>query len=102
MEHMRIWTEVDVAEVAEHIIIADDKFGFCPGCREIGIKVEGAAQCPKCARTFRYITARESRGGRHEIVARLRRKAPALVFVDYDDYERLTGKQKAQSLFKDI
>jgi hypothetical protein len=102
MEHMRVWAEVDITEVADHIIIADDKFGFCTGCREIGIKVEGVTQCPKCGRVFKYISARESKGGRHEIVARLRRKAPALTFVDYDDYERLTGKKKAEGLFKDI
>ena len=103
MEHMRVWTEVNLQEVEDHIIIVDDKFGFCPGCREIGIKIEGVTACPKCGRALKYVTARESKGPRgFEMVGRVRRKLPHLTFVDYDDYERLTGKKKAEGLFKGI
>ncbi len=101
MEFIRIWTEVDIRNIESHIIVVDDKFGFCPGCREIGIKLEGLKACPKCGREFKYVTARESKGARgHEMIARTRRKLPDMSFVDYDDYERLTGKKKAESLFK--
>ncbi len=103
MEFIRIWSEVDLQDIENHIIIVDDKFGFCPGCREIGIQIEGITKCPKCGRELKYVTARESKGPRgFEMAARVRKKLPHLAFVDYDDYERLTSKKKAESLFKDI
>ena len=101
MDYIRVWTEVDIAEVEKHIIIVDDKFGFCPGCREIGIKIDGLGNCPKCGRVFKFVTARESRGAKGaDIVMRIRKKLPMLAFVDYDDYERITTKKKAETLFK--
>ena len=93
---------VDIAEIQAHMVMVDDTFGFCPGCREIGIKVshiKESGKCPKCAREFKYVTSREKTPA---MVARTRQKLPALTFVDYDDYERLTGKKKAETLFKDI
>jgi hypothetical protein len=102
MEYIRIWNEIDITEVQNHIVIVDDKFGFCTGCREIGIKIENLKKCPKCGREFKYVTSRESKGGKSDIVTRIRRKLPDYKFVDYDDYERLTGKKKAETLFKGI
>lgn len=103
MERVRIWTEVDIHEIENHITLVDDKFAFCPGCKEMGIKIEGLKSCPKCNREFKYVTARESRGLKGlEMIGRIRKKLPDLTFVDYDDYERVTGKKKAESLFKDI
>jgi hypothetical protein len=99
MEYMRIWTEVDITEVQEHMVIVDDKFGFCTGCREIGIKIENMKTCPKCGREFRYVTSRDRSQG---MITRTRKKLPDLLFVDQDDYDRLTGKKKAEGLFKDI
>lgn len=100
MEYIRIWTELDIKSIEDHIVVVDDKFGFCPGCKEIGIKLDGLKVCPKCGREFKYVTARESRGPRgHEMIARTRRRLPNMSFVDYDDYERLTGRKKAEGLF---
>jgi uncharacterized Zn finger protein (UPF0148 family) len=100
MEYMRIWNEVDVKDIESHIIIVDDKFGHCPGCKKIGIELKDLKKCPSCGREFRYVTSKEAQGGKFDIVTRTRRKLPELVFVDYADYERETGKKKAESLFK--
>jgi len=100
MDHIRVWSEVDLAEIQNHIITVDDKFGFCPGCREMGIKLEGLKTCPKCGREFKYVTAHESRGTKgFEMIGRIRKKLPHMIFVDFDDYERISGKKKAESLF---
>lgn len=99
MEFMRIWTEVDVEDVQKHIIMVEDKFGHCPGCRQIGIALKELKKCPGCGRSFKYMTSKDARGGRTDIVMRSMRKLPDLVFVDYDDYERVTGKKKAEGLF---
>jgi hypothetical protein len=98
-EFLRIWTEVDISEIQSHIIVVDDKFGFCTGCREIGIKIEGLQKCPKCGREFKYVTSRDKSPA---MVMRTKKKLPGLTFVDYDDYDRLTGKKKAETLFKKV
>jgi len=99
----RIWTEIDIKDIENHIVVVDDIYGFCPGCREMGIKLENLKKCPKCGHEFKYVTARDARGKRGiEMAARVKRKLPELTFIDYDDYERLTGKDKAAGLFKDI
>ncbi|MCU0820840.1 MAG: hypothetical protein MUC95_00005 [Spirochaetes bacterium] len=101
MEHIRIWTKVDLAEIENKIVVIDDKFGFCPGCRELGIKLENLKKCPKCGREFLYMTSREAKGtGKaHIFVTRAIKKLPHLTFVDYDDYEQATSKKKAENLF---
>ncbi|MCU0848087.1 MAG: hypothetical protein MUD12_09395 [Spirochaetes bacterium] len=100
MEYIRIWTEVDIKDIQDHIIMVDDKLGFCPQCKKIGIEIREIRKCPSCGREFRYVTSVESKNGKPDIVNRIRKKLPDLAFVDYDDYERITGKKKAESLFK--
>jgi uncharacterized protein with PIN domain len=99
MEYMRVWTEVDIDEVKEHIVMVDDKFGHCPNCKKIGIPLKDLHQCPDCSREFKYVTSKDARSGKSEIVMRTRKKLPHLTFVDYDDYEHVTGKKNAESLF---
>lgn len=96
---IRIWTEVDIEEIQNRIVVVDEKFGFCTGCKEIGIKLEGLHACPKCGREFKYVTTRDKSPA---MVMRTKKKLPHLTFVDYDDYERVTGKKKAETLFKKI
>lgn len=99
MEYLRIWSEADISEIQDKIIMVDDKYGFCPNCKKIGIQIADIKSCPSCGREFKYVTSKEAKGGKVEIVMRTRKKLPHLVFVDYDDYERVTGKKKAESLF---
>jgi hypothetical protein len=100
MGYIRIWNEVDIHEIQEHIIMVDDMLGFCPKCKKIGIDLKELKKCPACATEFKYVTSKEAKGGRGDIVMRIRKKLPHLTFVDYDDYDRQTGKEKAESLFK--
>ncbi len=99
MEHMRVWEEISVEDVQNHIIMVEDKYGHCPGCKQIGIELKELKKCPGCGREFKYVTSKDARGGKTDIVSRTRKKLPDLIFVDYDDYERVTGKKKAESLF---
>ena len=104
MEFLRIWTEADTKQIQESMLLVDDKFGFCPACKEIGIKIDNLTSCPKCKREFKYVTSREARGGEKGIafVSRIKKKLPHMTFVDYDDYEYITRKKKAEGLFSGI
>ena len=101
MGHVRIWHEVDINEIKEHIVMVDDKYAHCPNCKKIGLELkDDLKKCPSCGREFKYATSKEAAGGKTDIVSRTLKKMPGIVFVDYDDYEHATGKQKAESLFK--
>ena len=99
MDYMRIWTEVNIHEIEEHIVFVDDKYGHCPGCKKIGIELKDLTNCPSCGREFKYVTSKEARGGKTDIVMRTRKKLPSLTFVDYNDYEHVLGKKNASGLF---
>lgn len=104
MEFLRIWSELDTKEIQKSILIVDDKFGFCPACKEVGIKLENLRSCPKCKIEFKYVTSREARSGEKGIafVSRILKKLPGLIFIDHDDYEYITRKKKAEGLFSGI
>ena len=103
MEYLRIWNNVDITEIENNIVTIDDKFGFCPGCKEMGIKLDNLKDCPNCGREFKYMTSREAKGANgHIFVKRAFTKLPDLIFVDFDDYERVTSKKKAEDLFGGI
>jgi hypothetical protein len=100
MEYLRIWTEVDIEDIKAHIVMVDDIQGYCPQCKKIGIDLKNISKCPSCSREFKYVTSKDASGGKVEIVLRTRKKLPDLIFIDYNDYERITGRNKAESLFK--
>lgn len=103
MDLIRIWQEADIKDIQEHIVMVDDLFGFCPGCKTPGLKLQDISKCPNCGRQFKYVTSKDARGNKSfETVMRLKKKLPQLVFVDYDDYEKLSSKNKAADLFKNI
>lgn len=99
MAYMRIWKEMDITEVIGHIVIVDDQLGFCPNCRKIGIPLKDLEKCPSCDNEFHFVTSAEAKHGKKDIVMRTLKKLPHLTFVDYDDYEYATGKDKADNLF---
>ena len=102
MEFLRIWSEVDIKDIQDKIIIVDGISGYCPGCKEIGIKLLDLRSCPKCNREYKYVTSKDVKSGAkvNEIVLRIKNKLPNLTFVDYEDYERAITKKKGESLFK--
>lgn len=104
MDFLRIWEKADTKEIQNSILVIDDKFGFCPACKELGIAIDNIKNCPKCKREFKYVTSREARGGEKSVafVARTMKKLPHLIFVDYEDYEYITRKKKAEDLFSGL
>lgn len=100
MDYIRVWTEISVKDIEDHIIMVEDKYGHCPGCKQIGIELNDLIDCPGCSRDFKYVTSKDAKGGRTDVVVRTRKKLPDLTFVDYDDYIRITSKKKAADLFK--
>ena len=101
---IRVWYEKDIAEIEQHLMMIGDLKGDCAQCRELNLDYKQVRQCPKCGTVFHYITSRrlESHPAeRFQIVKRTNEIRPDLVCIDYEDYKKLTGRQKARDFFSD-
>lgn len=100
MANIRIWKNIDIEEIGKHIVIVDDRYGFCPGCKQAGLELKGLTACPNCGRVFKYAAAKDAAAASPELLSRAMQKLPNLTFVDYGDYQICTSKNAAAGLFK--
>ena len=92
-DFIRVWTKIDINDVMAHLLIVGESTGDCAKCRELGIDYSKATSCPKCGTPFKYIASRTRE------ITKIKNKRPDLIFIDHDDYKKVTGKLKARGLF---
>lgn len=92
-EFVRIWKAVDINDISEHLLVVGEAKGDCAKCRALGIDYSSAKNCPECGTEFKYIASRSRE------VAKIINKRPDLIFIDFEDYKKVTGKIKAKGLF---
>lgn len=100
---IRVWKDEHLPEIQAHLMIVGDLKGDCASCKELNLDYKTARQCPHCGTLFKYITSRrfESHPGeRFQIVKRLSDLRKDLIWIDYDDYKKLTGREKAKDFFR--
>ena len=99
---IRIWAQKDISDIEKHLLILGDLSSGCASCRELGLDSKTVKECPRCKTLFQYVTSRRfesNPGERFQIVRRLSELRNDLTWVDYDDYKKLTGRQKARDFF---
>ena len=102
-EYIRVWKEVDIDELEQHLLIVGDLHGDCAHCKEIGLDFSSVTTCPRCQTAFKYISPRGGSGQsdhRFHEIKRMMTKRPDLLVVDYDDYKRISGRNKAKKFFE--
>lgn len=92
-EFIRIWKDVDMADISGHLLIVGVLTGDCGSCKELGINYATAKACPNCGIEFKYIASRNKE------IKKIKRKRPDLIFIDIEDYNRVKGLSKAKNLF---
>jgi len=99
---IRIWNQRDISEIQKHLLIVGDLMGDCANCKEIGIDYKTATECPKCKQQFKYFTSRRfetHRGERFQLIKRLHQVRNDITWIDYEDFKKITGQQKARDIF---
>ncbi|MBU4313082.1 MAG: hypothetical protein KJ706_10270 [Candidatus Omnitrophica bacterium] len=91
-EFIRVWKEFDIKDVSGHLLMVGDLTGDCSSCRHLGIDYSQAKTCPGCGAEFKYIATR-TRDTR-----RIKTKRPDLIFIDFEDYKKASGKLRARDL----
>ena len=96
---IRIYKKNDVNQIKPHLMIYGDLNGSCANCNNLNVKLTDL-QCPECKALFKYIAFRNPKNHIPKIY-KLMEEKPDLVIIDYDDYHRALGDQKAKSIFND-
>jgi hypothetical protein len=100
---IRTWVEDELDQIKNHILIAGELSSDCGKCKEIGLDIKTTKTCPNCGTTYKYITTRLASGNageRFTVIKRIRAKCPDLIFVDYDDFKKLTSRSIAEDFLR--
>lgn len=100
---LRTWRSYDMQEIGKHLLIIGDAVGDCASCRELGIDPWKTKECPQCHTVFKFIASRRVTshpGERFSIAKRIMEGRSDLEVVDFDDYQKAIGNQKARDFFK--
>lgn len=89
-ELIMVWKEVDVKDIESHLLIVGLTSADCSNCRELGINYSDAVSCPNCGTSFKYIASRSKE------IRKIKEKRPDLIFIDLEDYKKVTGLIKAK------
>ncbi len=92
---LRVWQELDIAEIEKHLLVIGELSGECYSCRSIDLETK-SKECPFCNTSFKYV------GFRRKIdpgyLKRLKEENPHLIFIDFEDFKRVVGKKEAKRL----
>ncbi len=95
---IRIYKKMDMDEIKKHLLIYGDLSAQCASCQAMDIKLD-MDKCPKCATEFKYISFRNVRNHLPKL-QKITAMRPAIQFVDFDDYKRISGELKARDFLK--
>ena len=98
---VRVWQNLNVDEVRQHLILVDDLYGSCGNCRQLGLNYVKDAQCSGCGTTFRYLATKlRSPGEVARILKRIESDGLKLTVIDREDFERAAAHDSVSNLFK--
>ncbi|MBI5415490.1 MAG: hypothetical protein HZA29_01610 [Candidatus Omnitrophica bacterium] len=95
---LRVYKKFYIDEIKAHLLIYGDLGGSCAACQKMDIKLD-TAHCPECKTEFKFIAFRNPRVHMPKIL-KLSEERPQVAIVDYEDFHRLTGEQKAREFLK--
>jgi len=92
---LRVWKELDLKDVEDHLIVVGDLCAECFSCHQIDLDKK-AVQCPHCGAQFKYMGFRR----RIDIgyMRKIKQELSHLVFIDFDDFKKNMGKSDARKL----
>lgn len=96
---IRVWREVDIGEMENHLLVVGHLRSDCANCKELGLDLS-EKKCPKCGTEFKYASTRVTGEHKFSTLIKIKNKRPDLICVDFDDFKRMSGKSKAQQFFK--
>ncbi len=94
--YIRIYKKFYFDELKAHTLLYGMLSGSCSACKEVDVKLD-ATVCPACKQPFKFIAFQNVRDHLPKM-KRLAHERPDVLFIDYDDYKRLEGEERAKSI----
>lgn len=95
-QFIRIYHSLDFDDVKQHTLEYGALSGVCSKCKDLSVKLD-ALFCPKCNTPFKYIAFQNVREHLPKMI-RISQERTAVQFIDYQDFKRIEGEQKARSI----
>lgn len=93
---IRIYQYLDFETLKQHTLEYGALSGMCSKCKHLNIKLE-ATQCPSCQTTFQYIAFQNIKEHLPKML-RIHQERKDIVFLDYQDFKRIEGENRARSI----
>ena len=93
---IRIYKKYYLDEVKTHLMTYGALSGTCANCKHMDLKVD-TPQCPECKTEFKYIAFQNVREHMPKLL-KISHEHPHIIFVDYDDFKRIEGEEKAKGI----
>ena len=92
---IRVWKELDLADIEKHLIVAGDLSSECFSCHKVGIDLH-AKICPNCGVGFKYIGFR--RKLKFSYLKKVKEELDYMTFIDFEDFKKSIGKRDVRKL----
>ncbi|MBF0618985.1 MAG: hypothetical protein HQL19_02330 [Candidatus Omnitrophica bacterium] len=93
---LRLYHNLEFDEVKSHTLEYGVLSGVCSKCKNIDVKLDATA-CPQCATPFKYIAFQNVREHIPKML-RIQAERPNVFFLDYQDFKRVEGEQRARNI----
>lgn len=93
---IRIYKKFHLDEVKTHLMTYGALSGVCANCKSMDLKID-ALRCPECNTEFKYIAFQNVREHMPKLL-KISYQRPQIIFVDYDDFKRIEGEEKAKGI----
>ena len=93
---IRMYHNLEFDEIKAHLLEYGVLSGVCSNCKEISQKLDAQA-CSKCATPFKYIAFQNVKEHLPKIL-RIMAERPDIRFIDYQDFKRIEGEQRARGI----
>ena len=93
---IRVYHNLDFEDVRAHTLEYGVLSGICSKCKHLNVRLEDIG-CPQCGTSFKYIAFQSVREHLPKLL-RISQERSGVQFVDYQDFKRIEGEQKARSI----
>ena len=97
MKFLRIWQELNLEDIKQHLLVVGELSAECFNCHELGID-SARRSCPNCGTVFKYIGFR--RKLRAQDFKSFNQERAGVIIIDFFDFKKAINKENAHDIFK--
>jgi hypothetical protein len=97
MKFLRVWQELNLEDIKQHLLVIGELSAECFNCHELGIDIKSRS-CPNCGTVFKYLGFR--RKLRSQDFKSFNQERTGVKLIDFFDFKKAINKEDAHDIFK--